>query len=190
MPIGVRLGVGARTGRGLPWGKAALGGYGLGKLTWVLLSLVWARYLAPSLPSAAAAAVPSEAPGALAGPVPRTSGVPGAGARLDGAAVAVACVYGAPLAGGAAEQRPGRWRRPPRPAPIPSQRFRLAGGRLGLLGRRPDQDRGLRQLPLLAPRRGVPSRTLGRRGSMNRGGGGGGRPARGSHRSLTSLLSW
>ena len=66
---------GGRTGRGLFWGKAAFAGYGLGGLVRVWLSLVWERYLVPSLPSARAAAAPGEALGARAGPVPRTSGI-------------------------------------------------------------------------------------------------------------------
>ena len=63
-------------------------------LVWVWVGLVWARYFAPSLPTAAAAAGCSEAPGARAGSVPRVCGVPGAAvwpaeavARLAGAAV-------------------------------------------------------------------------------------------------------
>ena len=59
---------------------------------WV--GLVWARYFPPSLPTAAAAAAPGEAPGARAGSVPHVRGVPGAAAwpaeavaRLAGAAV-------------------------------------------------------------------------------------------------------
>ena len=75
------------------WGRA-LGGNGLGALVWVSVQLVWARYFAPSLPIAAAAAAPGEAPGARAGSVPRVCGVPGAAAlpagalgRLAGAAV-------------------------------------------------------------------------------------------------------
>ena len=68
MPGGVRLGAG---GRGLPSGKAALGGYGLGELVWVWLGLLWARYLPPFLPSATALPVPGEALGARVGPVPR-----------------------------------------------------------------------------------------------------------------------
>ena len=59
-----------------------MGGYGLGGLLWVWLGFVWARYLAPSLLSAADVAVPSEAPGVRAGPVPCAGGVPGAVAWL------------------------------------------------------------------------------------------------------------
>ena len=94
------------TGRGCPVGKAALGGYGLGGLVWVWLGLVWARYFAPSLPSAAAAAAPGEAPGARAGATSRAGGVPGAAvgaaARLAGAAVSAPCAPGVPSGGGAA----------------------------------------------------------------------------------------
>ena len=71
-----------------------LGGNGLGGLVWVWVGLVWARYFAPSLPTAPAAAAPGEAPGAHAGSVPRVCGVPEAAAwpaeavaRLAGAAV-------------------------------------------------------------------------------------------------------
>ena len=87
-------------------GKAALGGYGFGSLVWVWLGLVWAWYFAPSLPSAAAAAAPGEAPGARAGATPRAGDVPGAAvvaaARLAGAAVSASFEPGAPSWGGAA----------------------------------------------------------------------------------------
>ena len=66
-----------------------------GGLVWVWVGLAWARYFAPSLPTAAAAAAASEAPVARAGSVPRFRGVLGAAAwpaqavaRLAGAAVA------------------------------------------------------------------------------------------------------
>ena len=62
---------------------------------WVLVGLAWARYFAPSLPTAAAAAAAGEAPVAQAGSVPRLRGVLGAAAwpaeavaRLAGPAVA------------------------------------------------------------------------------------------------------
>ena len=93
-PGGERLGAGRPTCRVRPVRKAALGGNGLGGLVWVWLGLVWARYFAPSLPLAAAAAAPGEAPEARAGSAPRARGVPGAAAwpakvvaRLAGAAV-------------------------------------------------------------------------------------------------------
>ena len=80
MSIGVRLGLRVRTGRGLRSGKAALGGFGFGGLTWVLLGTVGAWNVAPSLPLVAAAAAPGGWPGGApwvrAGPVPRASGVP------------------------------------------------------------------------------------------------------------------
>ena len=105
-PGGVRSGAGGQRGRGRPVGKAALGGYGLGGLVWVWLGLLWARYFAPSLPSAAAAAAPGQAPGAHAGATPRAGGVPGAAvgaaARLAGAAVSAPFAPGAPSRGGAA----------------------------------------------------------------------------------------
>ena len=62
------------------------------------LGLAWVPYLAPFLPSAAAAAVPGEALGARAGPVPRASGVPGDLARP----ARVAAASRAPQRGGAA----------------------------------------------------------------------------------------
>ena len=62
---------------------------------WVWVGFMWARYFAPSLPTAAAAAAAGEAPVARAGPVPRVCGVLGAAAcsaeavaRLAGAVVA------------------------------------------------------------------------------------------------------
>ena len=98
IPGGVRSAVGGRTCRVRPVGKAALGGNGLGGLVWEWLGLAWARYLARSLPSAAALAAPGEALWARAGPVPRARGVPGAAAwpagavaRLAGAVVSAPC---------------------------------------------------------------------------------------------------
>ena len=85
---------GGRTCRVRPGGKG-LGGHGLGGLVWVWVGLAWARYFAPSLPTAAAAAAAGEAPVARAGAVPRFRGVLGpaawpaeAVARLAGAALA------------------------------------------------------------------------------------------------------
>ena len=99
-PGGVRSGAGGRKGRGRPVGKAALGGYGLGGPVWVWLGLVLARYFAPSLPSAAAAAAPGEAPGVRARATPHAGGVPGAAvgaaARLAGAAISAPYAPGAP----------------------------------------------------------------------------------------------
>ena len=71
MPGSVRLGTGGQTSRGLPLGKAALGGDVLEGLVWVWLGLLWARSLAPSLPSAAAVVIPGKALGARLGPVCR-----------------------------------------------------------------------------------------------------------------------
>ena len=92
-PGGESSGAGRRTCRVRPEGKGLRGG-GLGGLVWVWVGLVWARYFAPYLPTAAAAAAPGEAPGARAGSVPCVCGVPGAAAspaeavaRLAGAAV-------------------------------------------------------------------------------------------------------
>ena len=73
-PGGERSGAGGRMCRVRPGGKV-LGQNGLGGLVWVLVGLVWARYLAPSLPTAAAAAAAGEAPVARAGSVPRVCGV-------------------------------------------------------------------------------------------------------------------
>ena len=101
-PGGVRLGARGRTGRGLPSEKVALGAYGFGGLVWVLLGLVCARYLAPSLFSDAGAAVAGGALGARVGPVPRAGGVPGAAARPAGAAVAAPCASAPPPGGWAA----------------------------------------------------------------------------------------
>ena len=69
-----------------PWGRRPSGGNGSGGLVWVWLGF------ATSLPLAAAAAAPSEAPGARAGSVPRASGVLGAAAWLAGAVARVAGV--------------------------------------------------------------------------------------------------
>ena len=97
-PGGERSGTGGRTCRVRPVGKAALGGERLGGLVWVWLGLVWARYFAPSLPLAAAAAAHGESSGVRVGSVPRARGVPGAAAwpagavaRLAGAAVSTPC---------------------------------------------------------------------------------------------------
>ena len=86
-----------------PVGKAALGGHGLGGLVWVWLGLAWARYSAPSLPSAAAAAALGQALRARAGSVPCARGVLGAAAwpagavaRLAGAAVWAPCAPSPP----------------------------------------------------------------------------------------------
>ena len=102
-------------GRVRPGGKG-FGGNGLGGLVWVCVGLVWARYFAPSLPTAAAAAVAGEAPVARAGSVPRFCGVPeaaawpaGAVARLAGAAVATPRAPTALPSAAAAEQSPCRW---------------------------------------------------------------------------------
>ena len=93
-PGGERSGAGGRTCRVRPGGKG-LGGNGLGGLVWVWVGLAWARYLAPSLPTAAAAAAAGEAPVACAGSFSRFCDVLGAAAwpaeavaRLAGAAVA------------------------------------------------------------------------------------------------------
>ena len=96
-PGGERSGAGGRTCCVRRGGKG-LGGKGLGGLVWVWVGLAWARYFAPSLPTAAAAAAAGEAPVARAGSVPRFRGVLGAAvwpaeavARLVGAAVATPC---------------------------------------------------------------------------------------------------
>ena len=93
-PGAERSGAGGRTCRVRPGGKF-FGGNGLRGLVGVWVGLAWARYFAPSLPTAAAAAASGEAPVARAGSVPRFRGVLGAAAwaaeavaRLAGAAVA------------------------------------------------------------------------------------------------------
>ena len=93
-PGGERSGARGRTCRVRPGGKG-LGGNGLGGLVVVWVGLAWARYFAPSLHTAAAAAAAGEAPVARAGSFPRFCGVLGAAAwpaeavaRLAGAAVA------------------------------------------------------------------------------------------------------
>ena len=93
-PGGERSGAGGRTCRARPGGKG-LGGNCLGGLVWVWVGLVWARYFALSLPTAAAAAAAGEAPVARAGFFPCLRGVLGvaawpaeAVARPAGAAVA------------------------------------------------------------------------------------------------------
>ena len=136
---------------------------------WVWLGLVWARYFTPSLPSAAAAVAPGEAPGARAGATPRAGGVPGAAvgaaARLAGVAVSAPCAPGAPSGGGAAELAAWAAGWSPRPARSPGKRLCVGGGRPGLPSRRPDWHRRLRQPPLLALREGLPraSRKTGER---------------------------
>ena len=90
-----RSGARGRTCRVRPGGKG-LGGNGSGGLVWVWVGLAWARYFAPSLPTADAAAVAGEAPMARSGSVPRFRGVLRAAAwpaeavaRLAGAAVTI-----------------------------------------------------------------------------------------------------
>ena len=119
MPIGVPLGVGGQTGCGLPSGKATYGRYGFGGLTWVLLGLVWARNLAPSLPSAAALTLPGEAPGAPVGPFPPSAACQGPWRGWPERRPRP-LMHPGPLPGaGRQEQHPGRRGRPPRPAPGP-----------------------------------------------------------------------
>ena len=77
-----------------PGGKG-FAGNGLGGLVWVRVRLAWARYFAPSLPTAAAAAAAGEAPVACAGSFPRFRGVLEAAAWP---AEAVARLAGARLA--------------------------------------------------------------------------------------------
>ena len=145
----VHSGAGGRMGRGRPVGKATLGGYGLGGLVWVCLGLVWARYFAPSLPSAAAAAAPGEAPGASAGATPCAGGVPGAAvgaaARLAWAAVSAPCAPGTLSGGGAAGLS----------ARSPGRQLGVGGACPRLPSWRPDRHRCLRQPPLLALREGL-----------------------------------
>ena len=90
-PGGERSGAGGRTCRVRPGGKG-LGGNGLGGLVWVWVGLAWARYFALSLPTAAVAAGPGEAPEARVGSFPCMLGAAAwpanAVARLARAAVA------------------------------------------------------------------------------------------------------
>ena len=106
MPGGVHLGARGRRGHSLPSGKAAWGGYNLEGLVRVWLGLVWTRYLAPSLPSAATAAAPNEALSTPVGPVSRESSLPraaarpsGDAARLTGPADSAPCAPGASSGG-------------------------------------------------------------------------------------------
>ena len=137
---------------------------------WVWLGLVWARYFAPSLPSAAAAAAPAEAPGARAGAIPRAGAVigaaVGAAARLAGAAVSGPCAPGAPSGGGAAGLTPwaagavssageGPW----------GDGSVSAGGRPGLPSWQPDRHRCVRQPLLLALRECLPRASWGDKGA-------------------------
>ena len=85
-----------------PLGEGGLGWVRLGGSHVGVAGLGEGAVLGPSLLSAAAAAVPSEAPGARAGPVPRASCVPGAVGRLAGAEAAAPCAYGASPWGGLA----------------------------------------------------------------------------------------
>ena len=222
-------------------------GNGLGGLVWVWVRLVWARYFAPSLPTAAAAAAAGEAPVASAGSISRACGVLRAAswpaeavARLARAAVATprapsplpsaaAAALGdapgaAPGLPPSSSARRGLRSGPRRgllglPSPAPVRlRSPPGAGRQGLLlGRRgrsprPAQAPGstarcrrrppgaaqpaARLAPLPPPAsaarspRGSPPRTPKRRGSDSGTGGAGSRPAGGSHRSPTSLLSW
>ena len=161
----VRLGAGGRTGRSRPVGKAALGGYGLGGLVWVWLGLVWAQYFAPSLPSAAAAAAPGEAPGPVRGHPSRRRRAGGRGrgrgAACGGRGLSPLCARGAlwgrggrarGLGGGGGLL--GRRR-------SPGRRLGVGGGCPGLPCRRPDRHRCLRQPPLLALREGLPRASRG-----------------------------
>ena len=93
-PGGECAGARGRACRVRPLGKG-LGGNGLGGLVCVWVGLVWARYFAPSLPTAAAAAAAGEAPLARAGPVTCACVVLGAAACPD---EAVAWLAGAAVA--------------------------------------------------------------------------------------------
>ena len=163
-PGGERSGAGGRTCRVRPLGNG-LGGNSFGGLVWVWVGFVSARYFAPSLPTAAAAAAAGEAPLVCAGPVFHVCGVLGAAAcpaealaRLAGAAVAT----------------------PRAPTPLPS----AAAALLGPTGT--SASASLRS----SRSAGVSPAHSGETGERERTGGGGGRPAGGSHRSLTSLLFW
>ena len=192
-PGGVRSGARGRTGRCRPVGKAALGGFGLGGLVWVWLGLVWARYFAPSLPSAAAAVAPGEAPGARAGATPALAACrgPRSGPRrgLLGLRSQPPVRLGPPPQAGRQGSRPGRRGWSPRPAQVPGSTARCPRGLPGAA--QPAARPAPLPAPAAAPRapRGPPPRILGTRRSGSGTGSGGGRPARGSHQSPTSLLS-
>ena len=79
-PGGKRSGAGGADVPRPPRGEGLGGERLLGGLVWVLVGLAWARYFAPSLPTAAAAAAAGEAPVARAGSVPRFRAVLGAAA--------------------------------------------------------------------------------------------------------------
>ena len=131
---------------------------------WVWLDLVWARYFAPSLSPAAAAAAPGEALGSRAGATPRAGGVPGAAAwsvgavaRPAGAAVSALCASRGPFWGrsarfcglGSGGGLPGRRR-------LPDRRRGVGGGHPWLPCRLPDRHRCLRQPTFLALRENLP----------------------------------
>ena len=103
-----------------PHGRKGFGGNGFGGLVWVLVGLVAARYFAPSLPTAAAAAAAGEAPVARAGSVSSSCGVLGPAAWPAEAV--------APLAR-AAVATP----RAPSPPPSACRRGPRSGLRRGLL---------------------------------------------------------
>ena len=121
----------------------------LGGLTLVWLGLVWARSFAPSLPAAVAVAVPGEAPGALAGPAPRTGGVPGDLAWLAGPRGPRHLAHLGPSSGaGRQGSGLGSWDGLPGRHLFQDRRFGVAGGRLGLLSRLPVPPTALCQVPL------------------------------------------
>ena len=132
---------------------------------WVWLGLVWARYFVPSLPSAAAAAAPCEAPGARAGPPPALAACQGprSGPRrgLLGLRSQLPVRLGPPLGAGRQGSQPGRRGRSPRPARVPGLTARCRRSRPGLPSGRPNRRGRLCQLPLLVLREGFPRASRG-----------------------------
>ena len=146
-----RRALGRRGADGLrPWAGTAWGG-------WCGLARLGVGAVLAALPAfRCGRGGPRRGPGARAGPVPRAGGEPGAVACCAGAAAAAPCEFRGPSRAMQQEQWPGQWGQPPRPASFQGRWFWFFGGRLGLLGWRPDQYCGLRQLLLLALRGGFP----------------------------------
>ena len=159
MPIGVLFGVRAWVGSDLPLEKAPFGGYGLRGLTWVWLGLVWARYLAPSLPSAAAL------PGLHGACPPCLRRAWGRGVAGRNGGCGPICAQGPSWEQGASGSGLGGGGGLPGQHGYLGRQLGVTRGRLELLGWRPDRYRGLRQLPLLALRGGFPHVSWGEGGA-------------------------
>ena len=197
-PGGVRTGAGGQTGRGLPSRKAAVGGVRLG---WAGVGVagvgVGAVLRALRAPCCGCGGPRRGARGPRRGHPLRLRRAGGRGLVCRGRSLARwGCGLSPPCAWGglpgARRQglRPGRWGRSPQPA-LASRS--MAQGRQGPSGAtRP----AARPAPLPPPAatppdpRGSRPRIPWRPGFGSGTGGSGGRPAGGSHRSPTSLLSW